>query len=128
MGIQGFGQYGDFVSNYKINDIPRVTQAPDSQSADVVNMPQNPTAPSTINIEESKPDNRPRFLNPEEVSLGFQKNDDFSYIGRDKDIASLDIQKAISDMKQDSVLQEYQYFVGSAQNVYHSQDGTVLEK
>ena len=56
------------------------------------------------------------------------KNNDFSYIGRDKDIQALDIQKAISDMKQDSILQEYQYFVGSARNIYQSEDGMVIPK
>ena len=36
--------------------------------------------------------------------------------------------KAISDMKKDSVLQEYQYFVGSSQSFMSSADGTVILK
>ena len=41
------------------------------------------------------------------------KQDDFGYIGRDSDIHSLDVEKAISDMRKDQILQQYQYFVGS---------------
>ena len=43
-------------------------------------------------------------------------------------IAGLDVQKAISAMQQDSVLQEYNYFVGSSDKVFSSSDGVVLAK
>ena len=49
----------------------------------------------------------------EDISITFHKQDDFSYIGRDSDIHSLDVEKAISDMRKDQILQQYQYFVGS---------------
>ena len=46
---------------------------------------------------------------------------DQAFIGRDSSLESLDIQKAISDMRKDSILQEYQSFVGNA----GQEDGTV---
>lgn len=49
----------------------------------------------------------------EDISITFHKQDDFGYIGRDSDIRSLDVEKAISDMCKDQILQQYQYFVGS---------------
>ena len=49
----------------------------------------------------------------EDISVTFHKQDDFGYIGRDSDIRSLDVEKAISDMRKDQILQQYQYFVGS---------------
>ena len=49
----------------------------------------------------------------EDISITFHKQDDFGYIGRDSDIHSLDVEKAISDMRKDQILQQYQYFVGS---------------
>lgn len=49
----------------------------------------------------------------DDISLTFHKQDDFGYIGRDSDIHSLDVEKAISDMRKDQILQQYQYFVGS---------------
>lgn len=49
----------------------------------------------------------------DDISLTFHKQDDFGYIGRDSDIHSLDVEKALSDMRKDQILQQYQYFVGS---------------
>ncbi len=49
----------------------------------------------------------------EDISITFHKQDDFGYIGRDSDIHSLDVEKAISDMRKDQILQQYQYFVGN---------------
>ena len=49
----------------------------------------------------------------EDISITFHKQDDFGYIGRDSDIRSLDVEKAISDMRKGQILQQYQYFVGS---------------
>lgn len=63
-----------------------------------------------------------------------------SFAGRDKvlsdfsfgnEIETLDMQKAISDMQGDRLLQEYQYFVGSAQEsmgnvISNTADGTVI--
>ena len=49
----------------------------------------------------------------EDISVTFNKQDDFGYIGRDSDIHSLDVEKALSDMRKDQILQQYQYFVGS---------------
>lgn len=49
----------------------------------------------------------------EDISITFHKQDDFGYIGRDSDIRSLDVEKAISDMRKDQILQQCQYFVGS---------------
>ena len=65
----------------------------------------------------------------EDISITFNKQEGFGYIGQDKDIQTLDVQKAISDMKKDQVLQQYQYFVGSARNLMaQSADGTVITK
>ena len=44
---------------------------------------------------------------------------------------NLDMQKAISDMRKDQVLQGYQYFVGSSRNLFTgqtSEDGVVILK
>ena len=57
--------------------------------------------------------------NKERIVLTFftSPGEDYGYIGRDSDLAQLDMQKAISDMQKDSILQQYQYFVGSSQNI-----------
>lgn len=47
----------------------------------------------------------------------YQPNETFELKGADSDIYSLDIQKAVSDLEKDQVLQQYQYFVGSKSDV-----------
>lgn len=124
MGIYdvGFGGFGSFTSDYRINNIPK------APVEEVKPIEKPVEAPKTQELSIQEVDNRPRAIDPNSVSLSFNKGNDFSYIGSDKDIAGLDMQKAISDMKQDSILQEYNYFVGSASNVFRSEDGIVLAK
>ncbi|MBO5207937.1 MAG: hypothetical protein J6B68_01185 [Lachnospiraceae bacterium] len=79
-------------------------------------------------LEDKKEAAKPIDL--ENVSLTFHKEENFDYIGNDSSLDNLDMQKAVSDMKKDQVLQEYQYFVGSAKNLFGEQtpDGMVLLK
>ena len=122
MGIYGLGQYGYFQSNYHVSEIPRVDAVPPVQPV----AEQNNLSELTSQPEMGKDLRGP--VNPNEISIGINKNDDFSYIGRDKDVENLDIRKAISDMKQDSILQEYTYFVGDSKNIFQSEDGKVFMK
>ena len=72
-----------------------------------------------------------RMADLEQVSLKFNKEDGFEYIGMDSSLDNLDMQKAISDMQKDEVLQSYQYFVGSAASLFGgqlSEDGMVVMK
>lgn len=63
----------------------------------------------------------------EDIVLSF-KSRDAEAAGRSSDIKSLDVQKAISDMKKDQVLQQYQYFVGGSRNTGGQADGVVITK
>ena len=72
-----------------------------------------------------------RVADLENISLKFNKEDSFDYIGNDSSLDNLDMQKAISDMRKDQVLQGYQYFVGSSRNLFTgqtSEDGVVILK
>lgn len=72
-----------------------------------------------------------RMADLDQVSLKFNKEDSFGYIGMDSSLDNLDMQKAISDMQKDQVLQSYQYFVGSAGSLFGempSEDGMVVLK
>ena len=127
MSIYGIGQCGNFQSQYRIADIPKVDV--EQKSASPVKEEQDALInSSSLSIVEGQQADERRFTDPNEISIGINKNDDFSYIGKDKDIQNLDIRKAISDMQKDSILQDYQYFVGNAREIYHSEDGIVLSK
>ena len=111
-----------YMQDYRINDIPRV-DAPKSEPAQVK---ENPVAAKPSVSIEPLEDRRPKSVDPNEVSLSFNKNDDFGYIGKDKDLSLLDMEQAISMMRQDSLLQDYQYFVGSSKDIFNSEDGRVI--
>lgn len=67
----------------------------------------------------------------ENISLKFNRTESFDYIGSDSSLDNLDMQKAISDMQKDQILQSYQYFVGDLSDfmgVQSSEDGTVIRK
>lgn len=128
MGING--AYNSVLQNYRVPTIPTVSvdevQKQDSQriqeqNAPVLNTYEEPSVPAV-----RKPD-----AQLEDISVTFNRQEDFGYIGKDSDIFSLDVEKAVSDMQKDRVLQQYQYFVGSSQNLYEprqSEDGIVIPK
>lgn len=85
----------------------------------------------TSTAESAQPNRAGRMANLEQVSLKFNREGSFDYIGMDSSLENLDMQKAISDMQKDQVLQGYQYFVGSAGSLsgeMSSEDGTVVMK
>lgn len=47
----------------------------------------------------------------------YRPDETYELKGRDSDLESLDVQKAVSDLGKDQVLQQYQYFVGSGDAV-----------
>ena len=111
-----------YMQDYRINDIRRV-DAPKPEPAQVKENTE--AAKPSVTIEPIE-DRRPRSVDPNEVSLSFNKNNDYGYIGKDKDLSLLDMEQAISMMRQDSILQDYQYFVGSSKDIFNSEDGRVV--
>lgn len=63
----------------------------------------------------------------EDVSLSLSDHGSFEMKGRESDIDSLDMEKAVSDMQKDQALMQYQYFVGES-NLINSEDGIVIRK
>ncbi len=64
----------------------------------------------------------------QDISLKFNRDEEVSLIGRDSSLMELDVEKAISDMKKDSMLEQYQYFVGSGSSIINDEDGLVFQK
>lgn len=128
MSIGSVGDYSSNFQSYRVQDIPYVS------TEEVRRQEQN--TPSDIaltfdgDVHENISSAAPRQdAALEDISLTFNKKDDFGYIGQDSDIHSLDVEKAISDMKKDQVLQQYQYFVGSSGDLMSgTMDGIVLAK
>ncbi len=153
MRIGGVSDYSSMFSNYKVPEIPSVNieqlmraeelsgrqasqvkktaeQSTDMQSVRTRQEQGKPINDIDLSIEENIPVRKPN-ADVREISLTFNAREDFGYIGQDSDIENLDMQKAISDMKKDGILQQYQYFVGSAENLLPkniTEDGAVFLK
>lgn len=133
------GEYAGILRNYKVPVIsgagPEKIQAQDfrTQAEKVSAAAAGPETLSAVipgQEDVSGKDMARRNAGPEDISLTFNRQEGFGYIGRDSDIYSLDMEKAIDDMKKDKVLQQYQYFVGSSRNLYEAGniDGMVIHK
>ena len=130
MGIQLLSGFGNMQSYYRTSEIPAVSveEIKKSQQAQT---PEKEAQALPYSSQEIQPvqDTRSRVADLENISLTFNKEESYDYIGSESGLANLNVQKAVSDMRKDSVLQEYQYFVGSAQNLLkETQDGIVIPK
>lgn len=129
MGIGSVSDYTGLLQDYKVPVIQGVrlkeVQTQDSavQDGTVSAAADTRKTPSAV-----VPERKDAVLG--DISITFNRQENFGYIGRDSDIHSLDVEKAIDDMKKDQVLQQYQYFVGSSRNLFavESTDGTVIQK
>lgn len=126
MGIGSINDYSSVLQNYRL-------PAVDKEPIVIADMGQPEAAAVRQNapIHEESPAVAPvrQDARLEDISLTFNKQEDFDYIGQDSDIRSLDMEKAISDMKKDQILQQYQYFVGSVRNLnVGNTDGIVFAK
>lgn len=82
-------------------------------------------------LESSVSNQAPKKAELENISLTFNKDEIYEYIGKEKEIENLDVQKAVQGAKKDEILQQYHYFVGSpgiGEEIFSSEDGTVISK
>ena len=131
MGIDLMSGFGRVQPYYRASEIPAVTPSEiEKQDGEqqYLSKPFEKTADTNSPINKMEPDTRSRVTDFDKVSLTFNKEESFDSIGSESGLADLDVQKAISDMKRDSILQEYQYFVGSAQTLIDPEDGFVFQK
>lgn len=97
-------------------------------NANGMEVSENAVAPKEMDLRLD--DIRPRVnANIEDISLELnESNASFQMKGRDSDLASLDMEKAVSDMKRDQSLMQYQFFVGDSNPFMSSADGVVIPK
>lgn len=131
MGIQSISGFDRIQPYHKASDIQKVTpeEVKRQEAQSKIQQAQKEAPNYSVETPLQAEDNRKKTTDFENLSLTFHKEDSFDYIGSESGLANLDMQKAISDMKKDEVLQEYQYFVGSAQTFMNQgKDGLVLQK
>lgn len=127
----GISDYSSYFQNYRIPNIPEVKPGQIEQQEKLKPAPVRPQEKTVITEQEPVRNPAGKTADLENISLKFNTGEDYGYIGKDSDIEQLDMQKAISDMQKDSILQQYQYFVGSSQNLMTENifdDGIVIPK
>ena len=128
MGIGNF--YNSVLQNYHVPTIPTVS-VEEVRRQDALQREAQASAGLSTYEAPAVPDVRKPDAPLEDIAITFNQQEDFGYLGQDSDIHSLDVARAISDMQKDQMLQQYQYFVGSARNVYEGSqtpDGIVIPK
>ena len=100
---------------HSVRDIPRVSQEEVRRQDESRQLAQSiGVAEKPMQVSEEMSPKDPKIGDLGEAAMSFSAERDFTVIGRDSDLYKLDMEKAISDMKKDGILQEYQYFVRSA--------------
>lgn len=122
--------YTNFISSYGMQQIPKVDSAESRIPDQAENQPGRQAESKPFDNAAFDGPKAPRTANLEDVSLTFNKQDDFGTIGKDVDIAKLDMEKVVSDSKRGSILSDYQRFVGPTpeQMVAEYEDGLVIAK
>lgn len=134
MSIDRIGLYGGFYNQYKMPEIQQVSVEDVKKQDEQLAKQQMQQSVETPKIDYTQqPENQaPRMANLEDISLTFNTNETYDYIGRDADLQNLDMMSAISDMQKDKVLEQYQYFVGPKEMedpiVAQTPDGIVVQK
>ena len=85
MAINALSQFGGLYNNYRVTDIPKV-DIKEVEAQDLKKQ-QEATVPSLETFEPVVADNRTKSADLENISLSFNQNDDYSYIGMDFSIA-----------------------------------------
>lgn len=135
MAINGLGSFDIYSSYYSANSLNRIHENPLKQAEQSVTqndksnkIEDNGSAlkkPLSLNLDAIKA--RPN-ASIENVSLSMKSTSDFDMKGRDSDLASLDMEKAVSDMQKDQALMQYTYFVGDSNIISQDEDGIVIQK
>lgn len=86
---------------------------------------QTKDAPPEENTPEENP--APKTSEPSQFTFDFKKSNPFHLIAATSPVEDIDVEKALSEMKKDAVLEPYKYFVNPA-NLGTDQDGTVRIK
>ena len=134
MSIDKIGQYGSFYNQYRMPEIQQVSVEDVKKQENELAQQQMQQSVETPQIDYTRqPSNQaPRMANLEDISLSFNVNETYDYIGKDADLQNLDMMSAISDMQKDKVLEQYQYFVGPKEMadsiVAQTPDGMVIQK
>ncbi len=114
MNISGIRPSESFYSynSIKINELrnSQIMQAKQSQVAN--------TSDDLSGDQQSFDETRARqSFSALDYASTYDPNASYDLKGADSDISKLDVEKAVSDLDKDKMLEQYQFFVGSSDNI-----------
>ncbi len=113
----GYGTYGVNNNSYNDTDI-------DSVSGADVKQTERQLEANDAESKHTSSNKAPKHSVPEDFTFDFKKDNRFNLEGATKDYEDINISKALSDMKKDTILDKYKFFVDSP-NLGTDSDGTV---
>ena len=115
MTISGIRPYAGFYeyNSIKANEL-RAEQIAATQEASSVEAEEVSTETQSAAIQTPAPEQN---FTAFDYAQNYRSDGTYELKGKDCDLASLDMQKAISDLDKDQVLQQYQFFVGDKDSV-----------
>jgi hypothetical protein len=122
--------YGNFYNVHNVTGVSQVKQT-DVHHEEQIASKEADSQKDNLKQSEDSAERKPvTHMELEDISLNFNKGETYDYIGKDSDINNLDVKKAVSDMRKDQLLEQYQYFVGATQDdiLLNNQDGLVIRK
>ncbi len=106
----GFYQYNSIRLNEARNAQIAASESVSKNAQNAAVETQNPVAA----VEAvAKQERKPQTFSSYDFAQQYKPDETFDLKGVDSDINSLDVQKAVSDVAKDNMLQEYQFFVDS---------------
>lgn len=123
MGISGIGLYGQ---GYSYNPLDRLQQNHNNVNEAAMATTSTPsTADDTQLVQKA-----PKILAQgqlEDFAFDFKKSKEFSMVGEDSSLASLDQTGKVADVQKDELLDQYKFFVNSANDPvqYAGAEGSV---
>lgn len=124
MGISGMG-IGLYGQGYSFNPMDRI-----NNQNTVADKPQEVATQPSASAAQEPVKKAPKILAEgqlEDFAFDFKKGKEFSMIGEDSSLVSLDKEGTVADVKKDELLDQYKFFVnGSSDPVqYASEEGSV---
>lgn len=115
MTISGIRPYAGFYeyNSIKANEL-RAEQIAATQKASSVEAEEVSTETQGATVQTPAPEQN---FTAFDYAQNYRSDETHELKGKDSDLASLDMQKAISDLDKDQVLQQYQFFVGDKDSV-----------
>ncbi len=110
----------------QINYIPQINPSENIKpEASAASQSTSTSSANKISEEEISAARSKQTFGAYDYANAYKPGQKFEMKGADSDINSLDVQQAITEMRRDSALQQYQYFVGTQNSAAESSVASV---